>query len=158
MKIPLRAEVSPRYFQQDMMSVWLLHIISTRTQKTLVLKTYYGSFQYAVFLISLQPSKTSLWVQRIILLQIFTPVAFLILARISQMHKKKKKNTTMGECFWSCSVVVTANTLLQPPPLSTGGSAEDAAPHTSHFGGPCYFMRWGQLFSSAQPSTVKYIR
>lgn len=157
MKIPLRAEVSPRYFQQDMMSVWLLHIISTRTQKTLVLKTYYGSFQYAVFLISLQPSKTSLWVQRIILLQIFTPVAFLILARISQMHKKKK-NTTMGECFWSCSVVVTANTLLQPPPLSTGGSAEDAAPHTSHFGGPCYFMRWGQLFSSAQPSTVKYIR
>lgn len=157
MKIPLRAEVSPRYFQQDMMSVWLLHIISTRTQKTLVLKTYYGSFQYAVFLISLQPSKTSLWVQRIILLQIFTPVAFLILARISQMHKKKK-NTRMGECFWSCSVVVTANTLLQPPPLSTGGSAEDAAPHTSHFGGPCYFMRWGQLFSSAQPSTVKYIR
>lgn len=72
--------------------------------------------------------------------------------------QKKKKNTTMGECFWSCSVVVTANTLLQPPPLSTGGSAEDAAPHTSHFGGPCYFMRWGQLFSSVQPSTVKYIR
>lgn len=56
-------------------------------------------------------------------------------------NAQKKKNTTMGECFWSCSVVVTANTLLQPPPLSTGGSAEDAAPHTSHFGGPCYFMR-----------------
>jgi len=133
-----------------MMSIWLLHIVSARTENNTGFINIIDPFEM----------QFSLFVYSTILLcskdNALAKVHFYGLPNTNtHLSSTQKRNGEWVFLSLFCSIHSIYATAT--PTTRVGDSAEDTAPHTSHFGGPCcYSSRWSEI-SSAQPYTVKYI-